>query len=344
MARGESPKERPLSIGLALVAVVAVASMCAVWSVVSSMRTGSSAITSYTPPGPVEPFRGAIAAFGTLGSRDSARAVLFSGATLTRDPGAARAALEGTLRDRGYVEGTTPETAPEALPFDATPADLDGACGVVLLIGDVSATIAGAGITGGTRFRSVDPSGFTVAVCGTASIHVDGTGSVSMRAWLLPGLTPTALTDTGLSADALLAHAEAETILRRRGYAPVDEILEVTPAPTSAGGFVPAPLPTVPTAGCVPFVAYIEGAGRPQLPPGRFDFLDDRGLSGAVACAATANGWEPLYVDDATVGARMFVRAYRVAASGAPSTISIAGAHLVDAAHATLPTAIAEAP
>ena len=339
MARGESPKERPLSIGVAIVAVVAVASMCAVFSVVSSMRTTTSAAV-YAPPAPLEPFRGATAAFATLTSRDSARAMLTSGTTLTRDPAAARAALEATLRDRGYVEGTTAETALSALPFDAAAADLEGACGVVLLVGDIGATITRAGVTGGMTFRSADPSAFTVAACGTSSIHVEGTGSVQMRTWLLPGLTPSALTDTGLSADALLAHAEVEALLRRRGYVPSDEIVELTPTTTTAGGFVSLHLPTTPPAGCIPFVVYVEGAGRPQIPPGRFDFLDDRAVVAAVSCAVTSSSWEPLFVDDGTLGARVLLRAYASTPSAA-ATLSIARSHIVDTTHSTWPTAIA---
>ena len=344
MARGESPKERPLSIGLAIVAVVAVAAICAVFSVAMSMRSPGSAVTPYALPASVEPFRGATAAFGTLSSRDSARAVLTGGATLSRDPAGARAALEGVLRDRGYVQGASAETSPRALPLDATAPDLEGACGVVLLIGEVSTTITGAGLAGQTVLRSPDPSAFTVAACGASPIHVEGTGNVAMRTWLLPGLTPTAIEDTGLSADALLAHAEMETVLRRRGYVPSDEILEVTPSATTAGGFVTLHLPVTPPAGCIPFVAYVEGAGRPQLPPGRFDFLDERGLGGAVSCATTSASWEPLYVDDATVGARVLLRAYAAAPGGASTPLSIGSARSVDAAHATWPAAIAEGP
>lgn len=341
MARGESPKERPLSIGIAIMAVVGVASLCAIFSVINSIRTASPLTTPpYGMSGVAEPFRGATTAFGTLSSRDSARAILTSGTTLARDPTSARSTLTGALRDRGYVEGATRQTAPEALPFDATPADLDGACGVVLLVGDLSTTISSAGITGGTAFRAVDPSAFTVAMCGTGSIHAAGTGNVTMQTWLLPGLTPGALTDTGLSADVLLAHAEMELVLRRRGYAPVDEIVEIAPITTTAGGFLTLTPPTMPSAGCIPFVVYIEGAGRPEITPGRFDFLDDRGLSGAVWCATTSSGWEPRYVDDATVGARVFARAYASAPSGSGTTLSIAAARSVDPAHATWPAAI----
>lgn len=346
MARGESPKERPLSIGLAIVAIVAVASMCAVFSVVSSMYPRGASYTSpYAMPGPIEPFHGATTAFATLSSRDSVRATLFGGGTLTRDPAAARAALEGTLRDRGYVEGTTSETPPQAMPFDAMLPDLVGACGVVLLVGDVTTTITSAGISSGTMFHSLDPSAFTVAACGEVPIRVEGSGAVTMHAWLFPGLLPSALATTGLPPDALLAHAEAETTLRRRGYVPVDEIVESTPAATTAGGFVTGRLPMIPPAGCVAFVAYVEGAGRAQLTPGRFDFLGDRGLGGAVSCADTARSWEPIYVDDGTVGARLFWRAYAAGSAGTTAaTVSIGGAHATDATHATWPTAIAVSP
>ena len=339
MARGESPKDRPISIGLAIMAIVGVASLCTVFSVVSSIHTGAPA-TPYTPPPPTEPFRGATIGFATLSSRDSARAITTGGAALPRNPAAARSALEATLRDRGYVVGTSPQSAPAALPLRAAALDLEGACGVVLVLGDVSTTIVRAGIDDGVTFRAVDPSGITIAACGPASIRVEGTGQVTYATWLFPGLTPNAVVDTGLGADALLAHAEAELVLRRRGYVPVDEIVEVTPTTTSAGGFVTLPLPITPTAGCIPFVAYVDGAGRPQLPAGRFDFLDDRGLSAAIACAPGGLAWLPTYVDDGTIGAHAFVRAYGAGAPAATPSLTIAGAHRVDAAHATWPTAL----
>ena len=332
-----------MSIGLAILAVVGVASICAVFSVVSSMRTPSPAYTSYAPPAPVEPFRGATSAFGTLGSRDSTRALLGSGTALARDPLGARTALETTLRDRGYVVGTTAESPASPLPFDAPAPDLEGACGVVLVTGDGATTITRAG-TGGTTFASVDPSAFTVALCGPGNVHVEGVGHASLRTWLFAGLTPAAMTSTGVSADALLAHAEAERMLRRRGYVPIDELIEVVPTVATAGGIITLHLPTTPAAGCIPFVAYIEGAGRPQLPIGRFDFLEDRALSGAVACAVTSRNWEPMYVDDTTLGARVLLRAYGAAPAGIPTgtpIVSIADAHLVDAAHASRPSEIA---
>lgn len=346
MARGESPKERPLSIGLAIVAVVAVATLCALFSVVTSNHTpASSPYTPYAPAGPPEPFTGATASFATLSSRDSTRATLVAGGSLTRDPRAAAIALEGALRDRGYVVGATEASAPQVLPFDAIPPDLEGACGVVLLIGDVTTTLTAAGASGAPLLRAVDPSAFTVAACGTDPIRVEGSGAVTMRTWLMPGLTPSALASTGLSADALLAHAEAETLLRRRGYVPEGEIVETAGSATTAGGFVTATLPLVPPAGCVALALYVEGAGQPQLTPGRYDYLPDRALTGAVSCSDTTRSWEPVLVDDATVGARVFWRAYGASPTGASSTgLTIAGATMVDAAHATWPTAIATTP
>jgi hypothetical protein len=213
-----------------------------------------------------------------------------------------------------------------------------------LLVGDVGTTMTRAGIASGTTYRVVDPSAFTIALCGAVPVHVEGTGNVHMRTWLMPGLTETALATTGLSADALLAHAEAETVLRRLGYVPSDELIEITPATTTAGGFVTVHLPVTPPAGCIPFVLYVDGAGRPQLPPGRFDYLDDRGLVGGVSCATATSSWEPLFVDDGTLGAHVVARAYASSTSTPAGTLSIGGALSVDASHATWPAAIAESP
>lgn len=331
-----------MSIGIAVMAIVTVSTLCAVMSVAMSMRTPGSATTPYAATTLVEPFRGATAGFATLGSRDSARATLAAGATLPRDPGTARSLLETALRDRGYVQGATPELATRALPFDAAASDLEGACGVVMIVGDVATTLTGAGIVGGTTFRTPDPSVFTVASCGATTVHVEGAGSATLRTWLMPGLTPTAPSDTGLTPDALLAHAEMEVVLRRRGYAPVDEIVEVTPTATTAGGFVTVRMPVTPTAGCIPFAVYAEGAGRPQITPGRFDYLEDRGVVGAIACASSGTGWDPTFVDDATVGARVFVRAYAASTPPGTAAISIGAAHVVDAAHASWPAAISQ--
>ncbi len=343
MARGESPKDRPISIGLALVAIVGLAALCTLFGVAASLRPTSATPYGYSglPATLPEPFRGATSAFATLTSRDSARATQFGGVALSRDPLAARAAAEAALRQRGYVQGVAPETAAMALPAELTPGDLDGACGVVLAIGDGGTTITRGGADGGPSFRAADPSALSVASCGTAPVRFEGTGNVVLRTWLLPVVTPSALTSTGAPADAVLAHAEAEIALRRLGYTPSDELIEVTPTPTTAGGFVTLRLPVTPRSGCIPFVVYVEGAGRPQIPPGRFDYLEDRALAGAVSCSATGTSWEPTFVDDTTVGARAWLRAYT---SGVPDPAplpTIGSATHADEASATWPTAIA---
>jgi hypothetical protein len=228
------------------------------------------------------------------------------------------------------------------MPFDVTPTDLAGTCGVVVVIGDVGATIRGAGIASGTQYDALDPSAFTIASCGDDPVHVDGVGGATTRVWLYPGLTASLLASTGLSADALLAHAEAEHILRALGYAPTDEVLEVPVVVTSTGAFASLDAPTLPASGCVPFVAYVVGAGRASLPTGQTDFLDDRALSAVIGCAS-GDGWSLTLVDDATLGARAFVRAY--GAGSAPSTtLSVGSVTPVDLAHATWPTPIAELP
>lgn len=343
MARGESPKDRPSSVGIALVGAVGVAGLCTLFTVISSMRgCGSDAmVTPYAYGAVNEPFVGANTSFGVLGSRDAARASSYYGGALAPDPVTARRSLEAALASRGYVVSDTPESTLQQMPFDVTPTDLDGSCGVVVIIGDIGALIQRAGIASGDSFRAIDPSAFTVATCGTAPIHVDGIGAAVTRSWLYPGLTPATLVSTGLSADALLAHAEAEVLMRRLGYEPVDEVVEVT-ATAPGGAFASLEPPYSPPSGCVPFVAYVAGAGRSSLPFGQSDYLDDRALSAVVGCGS-GNGWSLNLVDDTTPGATALVRAYR--AGGGPSTSITAGSIArVDDAHAAWPVPITESP
>ncbi len=343
MARGESPKDRPASVGLALVGAVGLAGLCTLFAVVSSMRGygGASSITPYYT-GVSEPFMGAATSFGVLGSRDAARAMSYAGAALAPDPVAARRSIETALATRGYVVSTSPESATQQMPFDVTPTELDGSCGVVVVIGDLGALVQRAGVASGTAFEAADPSAMTVASCGAAPVHVEGIGGATTRTWLYPGLTPATLGVTGLSADALLAHAEAETLLRRLGYVPTDEVIEVLVTSTGGGGFATLDAPTMPASGCMPFVAYVVGAGNAQLPIGRADYLRDRALSTLVGCGS-GSGWSLTLVDDATLGATAFVRAYGPGA-GPSTTITAGSITTVDTAHATWPSPIAELP
>jgi hypothetical protein len=219
------------------------------------------------------------------------------------------------------------------LPIELTPHDLDGSCGVVLFVGDVGATITGGGVVGATSFASVDPSAFTVAVCGASAVRVEGTGSASARAWLFPGLAPSSLGSSGLSADALLAHAEAEVVLRRIGYAPVDEVVSVSwTAPAALGA------PYRPSTGCTPYVAYVEGAGRAMSTFGGHDYLTDRALGAVVGCGVRA--WDLSLTDVGPPGATVTLRAY---AAAPPSTTLSAGAiRAVSAGSASWPPPLAE--
>ncbi len=324
---------------------VGVAGLCTLFTVLSSMRgcgVDPLALTSPYAGGAVgEPFVGANTSFGVLGSRDASRASSYYGGALTPDPIVARRSLESALASRGYVVSNTPESALQQMPFDVTPTDLDGSCGVVVVIGDIGAIIQRAGLSSGDSFLAVDPSAFTVATCGTAPVHVEGIGGGVVRSWLFPGLTPASLVSTSLTADALLAHAEAETMLRRLGYEPVDEVLEVPVTSGGAGGFATLDPPYSPASGCIPFVAYVAGAGRASLPFGRSDYLDDRALSAIIGCGS-GNGWSLTLVDDGTVGATAFVRAYRTG-SGPTRSLTAGLITRVDPAHASWPVSISEA-
>ncbi len=84
------------------------------------------------------------------------------------------------------------------------------------------------------------------------------------------------------------------------------------------------------------------GAGRAWLPFGSSDHLEDRALTAMVGCSV-GPGWALTVVDEDEPGWTAFVRPYRVGA-GPTTTITAGAIRWVDAAHASWPTAITEAP
>ncbi len=245
MPRGERPSDPPARLDRTLAAVAVCVLLFGVLAAMRARRSGE----------PTEPFVGARGSFGMLGSRDAERMRLAGSGGFHMDPVMARSTLEALLANRGYVVGATAETPPRQMPFDMAPSDLEGRCGVVVIIGEADAMIEEAGVVGGATFVAVDHGAFTVAMCGTALVHIEGHGGARTRAWFYPGLTPSMRVATGLSADALLAHAEAEALLRRLGYEPVDEVLEIPGTQRDAAWFATLEAPYRPATGCVPFVA-----------------------------------------------------------------------------------------
>ena len=124
-------------------------------------------------------------------------------------------------------------------------------------------------------------------------IEVEGSGLVSARAFVLPGLTPSAAEATGVPVEALLAHAEAEHLLARAGWLGSDTVLEES-VPRSALASRVMPSPPTPDAGCVPWVVVGLGVGDARTSwMGRqvdHDPTEGHFALGVIACAPGSLG------------------------------------------------------
>ncbi|MBX7196430.1 MAG: hypothetical protein K1X94_30535 [Sandaracinaceae bacterium] len=339
MARGEAPKERPSFPGAAIGAAFMVFCLCGVTGVALTTHECNAALAPavVTP----EPFVGTIATFHALSWRDSGR--VRWGTAIVPDP-AARAIVESSLTGRGYVPAPSEGAAPvQALPADFEAPALEGACGLLVLVGDASTTLTRAEVstTSGTEsFSAHDPSVLPVPVCGNQRVHVEGAGSAAAHAWLYPGLTREVVEATGLPVDVVLAHAEAEVLLTGRSLAPMDEVA-VLEVPTGTGPQT-IPMTRGPASGCVVLVGVIVGGGDPVGAWNPPDRVPDRGLVGLGRCLTRTDAIPSITVPSGT--ARVYVRPYR-AVSGTASTGVTAGAlHVVREADLSLPPPLVEAP
>lgn len=315
MARGESPKERSLTGGV-LVAGVLVAALGGL-ALVSMTARSCTAAPPYMPPS--EPFAGAQSMFTALRWRDTGRGA--PGTPLAADAVVARSMVEAALTARGY-RPTGGDAQLLDLPADFDVPAMEGACGVLLVLGDGAAVLRGATVRGAgaaettsdagipLELRAFDPSALPVPLCGAGTVYVEGTGRAAGHAWLFPGVVPSDVTATGIPVDALLAHAEAEHLLAPLGFVPRDELLV-----TTTTGAIPW---VAPSGGCAPYVAVAIGGGSPQGSWSNYDVRPDRALVGGASCATRSDAAPTLSVPGRP--AQVFVRAYeRGAASTNPS-------------------------
>jgi hypothetical protein len=149
---------------------------------------------------------------------------------------------------------------------------------------------------------------------------------VKLRTYSFPGITPRIVEESGLPLEGLLAHAEAEVLLRSVGWTPVDRYVVERVAPTKARGR--ASPPRSPPRGCVPWVAVgigLDGAvvthasGYSRSDPSRGMFV-----LGAISCAGSGGGppdvTEIQFDDDGGDGGTISFRPY-----AAPSGPAVAG-------------------
>lgn len=340
MARGEAPKERPSFSGAAIGASFLVFCLCALTGV--ALQTRECRSSAIQPPTP-EPFVAAIATFHALSWRDTAR--VRDGSTPIPDAAGARVAIEGALRTRGYV--AAPATGPVALtplPADFEATAMEGSCGVLVVLADGAATLTRAQVTVdgvAHTYLAHDPSALPVPLCGAQRVRVEGTGAAGAHVWHYPGLTPGTVLATGLDVDVVLAHAEAEVLLRARGLTPTGEVARIeVPAGTGAQ---PIPLGRTVASGCVPFVAVLVGGGDPAGSWSPIEHISDRGMVGLGLCA-TRTDTNPLVMVTGGAAAQAYVRPYVAFGEGAPPVVSAAALRLVPLADLTLPAGVLEAP
>lgn len=354
MARGEAGKEGPRGPGLAIASSFGVLCLAALTCVLSSTRACDGCMPRgwLTPPVPTEPFAGALVAFDDLHWRDTGRARGTYVRPSAPDASAAALALESELTERGYVRASVAPTSTIDLPADVITVGLDGACGVVAITGLGNATIDAVDGPDG-RVRASDPSAIAIAACGDARMRALGTGSATVEVWHLPGITPADVLGTGLSAEVVLAHAEAERLWRARGLAPADQVVRDERSAGSVPTFV-GPPGAPPARGCVAWVGVAIGAGTADTTSayaalGR-DYAIDRGLFGGASCATIASP-QTMVTDPDGDGFVVYWRPYGQTAGGAgPARPSEGGAsapsagamRMVEAGAIVLPEALPE--
>jgi hypothetical protein len=346
MARGESPTPPDRPIGVAFLGVFGVAALGALLFVVVVTRACDSCDEWLYGYGgmPADPYVGASTAASLLGWRDVARLRYGYGAPPTLDGPAAAVAVRVELRAHGFAEPSA-TLGPFTLPADVDVPALDRTCGLIVFEAEATSRIDAAGRPAGLRAAD-DPSLVTTGACGRGPFRVEGVGTALVRVILVPGLVEDDPLTTGLPEDVLLAHVEAEHLLRSVGYVPSDQVLRIdAPSPPVSGDFTGLP---VPASGCVPWAVVVVGAGRTRSGTASMgqDFATQRGLGLAISCAGASTTYLSV-TDDATTGWVAWARPY--AASGAPSMPtpterSTERVRVVDVADLVPPTAIQSVP
>jgi len=346
MARGDSPTPSDRPTNLALLGVLGVTAFAALLLVVVTTRAVESWSASFAAGGlSGDPYPGASAAAEQLSWRDTARLREAFGAPPPHDSAAAIAAMEGELRRRGL--GTDSTYLPAAtLPADLDVLALEGACGLLVLEAEATSRLTAAGRPAGLRSAD-DPSLIALGACGRGPFRVEGVGSARVRVVLVPGLVESDVERIGLPEDVLLAHAEAEWLLRGAGYVPSDELvrLDATGAAASSGELAALPQPP---SGCVPWAVVVVGAGRlrSMTASAPADHAAERGLGLAISCAGDPSTHLAL-ADDGSGGYVAWARPYTLVAVPslpAPRLRSLERASVVAASEITLPAPVPAAP
>jgi len=353
MARGEPAPRGKRGPGVAIFVSFGVLCLAAALLVVWSTRACDRMVTPYHPPGtmmPTEPFPGAEAAVAALGSRGCAGP---TGPTVGA-PGSVppRARAEDRLDRRGYAAAAERWSETRVLPATVGPDGLEGGCGVIAVAGDSGAVLTGY-TADGSLVAPCERDLVLAAACDGDTVRVDGAGVVRTRSFVYPGLTPDRVTSTGVPAEALLAHAEAESHLRSVGWTPTDELVVQTVAP--GGSVHRLSPPASASGGCIAWVATGIGVGNANTQWAHrlvdSDPSPDLFTAGLVSCpphgsaAATTTRLE--ITDGASDGGTVYMRPYAPAAGPAVPganergpALGIADLTVVEPASITLPEGV----
>lgn len=256
MTRGEGTPRDRRGVGLAIGVVFTVICLFAAFVVVTTSDSCDGLYGSPPIPAvPVEPFAGAASALSLLGHRDCGGQA--AGPRVAHGAARPRAVADRVAAQLGYVPAG--EWSDERnLPLTALAAGLEGRCGVVAIGTDAWASMQRARSADGAWYRSCDDGYRLIAACGDQPVSLEGSGTAYSRAWAMPAITADDLDAIGVSAEAVLGHAEAEVQLRRVGWIPSDQCV-VEEVASGAPAWV-AP-PASPASGCVPWVAVAIGLG-----------------------------------------------------------------------------------
>jgi hypothetical protein len=259
VSRGEPAARGERGPGLAIFAAFGVVCLGALFLVVWSTRACDGYFAPAWPATAPEPFSGAEAALVPLGTRacltEGGPAVGFAPAAATT---ASR--VEAWLSDRGYVAADTGFGDPSPAPVEVTPPELAGSCGVVVFLADGGTTVSGYGTASGRLRLPCQNDVAIVPVCEGETARVEGSGVFRHRVFLMPGMTPRAVAESGMSTGVLLAHAEAEAHLRALGWEPADEVVRVDVPAGTSGSHAHAP-PARPPSGCIGWVVASDDLG-----------------------------------------------------------------------------------
>ncbi len=362
VSRGESAKPRSSGPGLAIagtLAVLVLSAACVVaWSLhvvprwIQEMFSGPAT----PPPPPGDPAALVHAALSPLRFRECMEAGLGPAAAPIPGPAGEAARVHAMLVERGYAPGPDDPT-PLALPYADTIHGLEGSCGVVLVARVGTTTLGRARAGTAPEVESWRGEVVTVGACDGDGLAVTGTGAIAMRVYAMPGITPEIVRRSGMPADALLAHAEAESYLRARGWEPEDSVIERRVARGAPSRVVRSLGPGVaPVHGCTAWVAVGLGIGAANVGwgavGGEYDPGQARFMLGMLSCDAstTPTGGTDLTVTDAEGdGGRIFFRPYRARSGPAvvgPSALATGAAtmRVKRARDVVLPTPIAPGP